>query len=378
MLSIWEKKNFVRYDYIVIGAGITGLSTACSLKEKNPKARILILEHALIPSGASSRNAGFLSIGTLSEMQSEIDKFGENKFIQNVEDRLKGSTIIRNRLGDDNIGYEKNGSYELILKGKLIKENGIEKINDALKKIFNENVFHTFQQLIPTFGLNQEMISDIVVNPLDGQVDTGKLMQTLWGYAGIMQIRIITGAEIFSIHEGNNYVVVETGSNEFNIQKFYAEKVAVCTNAFTSKIFPQIDLTPIKIQLSSTTQIPDLKIKGIYSFNDGQFYFRNFDNRILIGSMCDMNNDEDISGELNLNESLQQQIEFFLDELILPGKKYSIEQKWTGVTNIHESNTDSFEKVSERIIVALNQSGTGISLCSMIAENISTFMLSES
>ena len=33
MFSFWEKQSFLTADYTIIGAGITGLSTAISIKE---------------------------------------------------------------------------------------------------------------------------------------------------------------------------------------------------------------------------------------------------------------------------------------------------------------------------------------------------------
>ena len=59
MFSYWEQQSFTSYDYVIIGSGIVGLSTAIELKEKFPGATVLILERGLLPTGASSRNAGF-------------------------------------------------------------------------------------------------------------------------------------------------------------------------------------------------------------------------------------------------------------------------------------------------------------------------------
>ena len=58
MISIWEKESLLSYDAIVVGAGITGLSTAASLKELSPQLNILVLEKGTFPAGASTRNAG--------------------------------------------------------------------------------------------------------------------------------------------------------------------------------------------------------------------------------------------------------------------------------------------------------------------------------
>ena len=66
MLSYWEKQSLLQYDHIVLGSGIVGLSAAISLKERQPQARVLVLERALLPTGASTKNAGFACIGSLT------------------------------------------------------------------------------------------------------------------------------------------------------------------------------------------------------------------------------------------------------------------------------------------------------------------------
>ncbi|RYZ47414.1 MAG: FAD-binding oxidoreductase, partial [Sphingobacteriales bacterium] len=66
MLSYWEKTSFLHYDHIVIGSGIVGLSTALELRGRFPSSRILVLERGLLPTGASSRNAGFACMGSVT------------------------------------------------------------------------------------------------------------------------------------------------------------------------------------------------------------------------------------------------------------------------------------------------------------------------
>ena len=64
MLSFWEKNSLTEYDYIIIGGGIVGMSTAAEIKEKAPNASVLILEKGTFPQGASSKNAGFACFGS--------------------------------------------------------------------------------------------------------------------------------------------------------------------------------------------------------------------------------------------------------------------------------------------------------------------------
>jgi gamma-glutamylputrescine oxidase len=48
-------------DFVVVGGGLAGLSTAIRLRELNPTAAIVLLEAERVGYGASGRNAGFLS-----------------------------------------------------------------------------------------------------------------------------------------------------------------------------------------------------------------------------------------------------------------------------------------------------------------------------
>ena len=48
------------FDYVVIGAGFTGISTAMRLAENDPSARIALVDALRVGEGASGRNAGFL------------------------------------------------------------------------------------------------------------------------------------------------------------------------------------------------------------------------------------------------------------------------------------------------------------------------------
>ncbi|MFT4594134.1 MAG: gamma-glutamylputrescine oxidase, partial [Psychroserpens sp.] len=59
-VSYWEIKQYLQnIDLLVIGSGIVGLTTAIFYKKRYPKKRVLIVEKGILPSGASTKNAGF-------------------------------------------------------------------------------------------------------------------------------------------------------------------------------------------------------------------------------------------------------------------------------------------------------------------------------
>ncbi len=78
-VSVWEKESFFApRDFIIVGSGFTGLWSAYYLKKRYPEKSVLILERGIIPSGASSRNAGFACFGSFTELLASILTNWEN------------------------------------------------------------------------------------------------------------------------------------------------------------------------------------------------------------------------------------------------------------------------------------------------------------
>ena len=129
MLSFWEKDALVEYDYIVVGGGIVGLSTAIDLKEKERSSSVLLLEAGLFPTGASTKNAGFACFGSLTEILADLEKLEPNEVQDLVALRWIGLKRLRERLGDKAIDYKNYGGYELLTKEQLPVLERIDEVN---------------------------------------------------------------------------------------------------------------------------------------------------------------------------------------------------------------------------------------------------------
>ena len=71
--SYWEEESFLKnIDYTVIGSGIVGLTCALELRRLNPNSKIIILERGFLPTGASTKNAGFTCFGSPSELLDDL------------------------------------------------------------------------------------------------------------------------------------------------------------------------------------------------------------------------------------------------------------------------------------------------------------------
>ena len=117
--SFWEQDAMLDADLVVVGGGIIGLQTALEWRAARPRDRIVVLERGLLPAGASTRNAGFACFGSLTEILHDIDAMGADAAVALVERRWRGLHRLRERLGEEAMGYEGFGGYELLFAEQL-------------------------------------------------------------------------------------------------------------------------------------------------------------------------------------------------------------------------------------------------------------------
>lgn len=370
-LSFWESESFLSYDVIIVGAGISGLSTAISLVEKNKEIHVLVLEKSLFPSGASTKNAGFACFGSLSELCSDIEIMGEQKCVDLVQKRWSGLQKLRSRFSDKELGYEALGGYELFKPDQLNYLMHLEEINALLKPTFHTDVFTDVSAQIKAKGFRTETFSKMVFNSFEGQIDTGKTMSSLWRRANELGVKILTGADV--THIDGNSVGVKSATS---IVTFHGEKVVVTTNAFTKELFPELALKPGRGQVMMTHPIPELKCKGTFHIEEGYYYFRNVGNRLLLGGGRNL----DFRGEETLNQGINPKIDKelrrILGEEILPGLSFEIAQQWTGIMAFGDDKNPILEWTDTCVLLAVRLGGMGMAIGTELGDVASDMVLS--
>src|SRR5260221_4282881 len=154
-LSVWEKESFFApADIVIAGSGLVGLWSAYYLKKHAPSLSITIVERGLIPTGASTRNAGFACFGSLSELVSDAGQMGMDQLLELVDMRYRGLKKIRKTFPAEDIGYEKYGGYELLAKAHLVQlPSSIDEFNRPLQKITGQQkTLRLPNQKIAPFG----------------------------------------------------------------------------------------------------------------------------------------------------------------------------------------------------------------------------------
>ena len=80
--------------------------------------------------------------------------------------------------------------------------------------------------------------------------------------------------------------------------------------------------------------LKNLQIKGTFHLDCGYYYFRNIDNRILLGGGRNLDIEGETTTELAQTKKIQQSLEKLLTHTILPDTNYEIEQRWSGIMGI--------------------------------------------
>jgi glycine/D-amino acid oxidase-like deaminating enzyme len=377
MLSYWEQQSFINYDHIIIGSGIVGLSLAIELKELQPKSRILVLERGLLPTGASSKNAGFACMGSVTELLDDLKTMSEDEVVALFEKRKKGLELLRKRVGDDSIDYAENGSFELISKKELTALDQIEYLNKLIEPIIKQPAFKLAGEKIERFGFSKEYTKGLIENTCEGELNSGKMLKRLIEIAMQPGVEIKTGADVEHFEEENNYISVSI-KDPFRKENLVlrANTLSICTNAFTKKLLPGTDVTPGRGQVLITEPIKDLKFKGIFHFDSGYYYFREIHGRVLFGGGRNLDFKTEATTEFAITELVQNDLERKLREIILPGNQFKIAQRWSGIMAFGATKQPIVKQISQRVFGAFRMGGMGVALGSTVAKSLSEIVIS--
>jgi len=378
VISYWEKQSLLQIDVAIIGSGITGLSAAISLKEKLPHLSVAIFERGVLPSGASTRNAGFACIGSVGEIVSDLKLLSTKEALQLIEMRFKGLQLLRQRLGDAKIQYRENGSFELLHTNELYLANEIEVLNKLLHSITNQTTFSIAStRLIEQFGFNQSCFAGIIQNHCEGELHTGEMMKHLHLLAIEKGVQLYTGCEVKHIEDTGVCTNINVARNIADATvSFTAKRAIVATNAFTSSLFPTEEATPGRGIVLITKPIKTLPFKGIFHFNEGYYYFREIDNRVLLGGGRNEDFIEETTTSFNINEHIYNLLLQKLSTHILPNQPFEIDMQWSGIMAFGATKKPNLKWLSTNTFGAFKMGGMGVAIGSLAgeiaAENIAT------
>jgi glycine/D-amino acid oxidase-like deaminating enzyme len=371
--SYWEKKNFFSADVIVVGSGIVGLNAAIFLKNERPNLNVIVLERGFLPSGASTKNAGFACFGSISELIAQEELSGAVGLKNLIAKRWQGLLMLRKLLGDDNIAYQNYGGFELFKDNEqALAEECLNKIpyyNGLISEVVDhKNAYLETKNEINTFGFSNT--SFLIKNQLEAQIDPGLMIKKLIAKAVSLGVVVLNNCEVKEIRQESNGVILETNHGLFN-----AEKVLLSTNAFIKKLAPELQLTPGRGQVMVTKPIKNLKVKGTFHYDKGYYYFRNIDDRILLGGGRNLNFEAEETTEFGETHLVQNALQKLLNEVILPNTPFEIEHKWSGIMGFGPQLEPIIEQIRPNVFCAVRCNGMGIAIGSQTGKEAAEAIL---
>ena len=149
-IKILEKNKSC--DWLIIGAGYTGLSAARKLSELHPNQKIIIIDAQLAGEGASSRNSGYLVDTTLN------DGFTSNKELDNYKKKTDiydlGINAVKKFINEYQVDCDWNECGKYFASSKKEDEKILRNFSVTLSKLGYEHNLLLNNQLLKRLGTN--------------------------------------------------------------------------------------------------------------------------------------------------------------------------------------------------------------------------------
>jgi glycine/D-amino acid oxidase-like deaminating enzyme len=365
-VSYWEIKQFLKdTDLLIIGSGIVGVSTAIHFRKANPNAVVTVVDRGFLPSGASTKNAGFACFGSVSEILSDLKTLSEEEVLTLMTKRIQGLNSLRKLLGDNQIEYDPCGGFEVFRKEEYaLFEQCAEKMSFLNKQLYqNADLDDTFciaDNRIVDLGLAG--VDHLILNRHEGSLDTGKMMKAMLELAHDLGILILNGLEVSSWTEGANWVDVNF-KNELTLR---TRKLHFATNGFAKLLLPELDVRPARAQVLVTSEVKDLKLKGTFHLDEGFYYFRNVGNRVLFGGGRNLDLETEETTELATTEKVQKRLDEILSTTILPNHPYTIVHRWAGIMGIGSTKQTIIRQLTDHTSCSVRLGGMGVAIGNLI------------
>ena len=361
------KKN-EECDWLIVGAGYTGLSAARKLGQLYPQKKIILVDSQLAGEGASGRNSGYLVDTTLN------DGFTSNKDLENYK--------------------KKTDIYKLGITAvkKFIKEYQVDCDWNVAGKYFassNKNdikILTNFANILSKLGFNYNLLSNI---ELKKRLGTNFYNTALYTEGGILLhpgklVRAMIDTLPDNVQLYENTSLMEWKKNDdtvlcnFKNYKIITKKIIFCTNGFLKSLGIKMNYNfPITLTASMTRSLTDKEYTLIGKPKEwgvlpvrpmGATVRMTKDRRILIRNTAEIYNPFKMSKNALKKRSINQKNGIKKRFPELPND--IIESSWSGVVARSKNSSQIFEKIDNNIFVAGCYNGSGIGVGTLFGEQI--------
>ena len=355
-------------DYLIIGAGYTGLSTARKLSEIDNSKKIIIIDAQLAGEGGSSRNSGYLVDTTLN------DGFTSNKDIKNYKKKVKiynlGIEAVKRYVKEYQVDCDWNDSGKYFASSKLEDEEKVKSFSNLLTNLNFGNKILYKEDLKKNLGTSFYSIGvytngGILLNP-------AKLVRSMIDTLP-ENIELFENTQLFNWKTRNHKIECQFKNN-----KIITNKIIFCNNGFLRSLNIKKNYSfPITLTASMTRPLSDKEFQSIGSpLEWGVLPIRPMgatirftkDRRILIRNTAEIRNpnlmnENDLNKRVKLhNSGIKKRFPNLPDNLI--------EDSWSGIVCRSGNSSQIFEKIDKNIYVAGCYNGSGIGVGTLFGEQI--------
>ena len=355
-------------EWLIIGAGYTGLSAARKLAQLYPNQKIIIVDAQLAGEGASSRNSGYLVDTTLN------DGFTSNKELESYKKKADiyqlGINAVKKFINNYQVDCDWNECGKYFASSKIEDKKILSNFSETLSKLgFDHNLLSKVE-LSNRLGTNfyntaLHTKGGILLHP-------GKLVRAM---IDVLPDNVILYENSYLLNWNKNK---DFFSCKFQNGKIHTKKIIFATNGFLKSLGIKSNYNfPITLTASMTKQLSDSEFESIGKPKEwgvlpvrpmGATIRMTRDRRILIRNTAEVHSPFKMSkSELN-DRSLNQKIGIKKRFPQLPDD--IIQSSWSGIVSRTRNSSQIFEKIDNNVFVAGCYNGSGIGVGSLFGEQI--------
>ena len=366
--NIKKLNNSLTCDYLIVGAGYTGLSAARQLANNLKSSKIVLIDSQLAGEGSSARNSGFLVDTTLN------DGFTSSSDIENYKKKIKiyqeGISSVERFVKEYQVDCEWNSCGKYFASSQISDEKVAIKFSNLLSSLnFDNKILYrdNLEEKLGTsfYNVGVHTSGGILLNP-------GKLIRAM----------VDTLPENVELFENTHLEKWEINSNKikciFKNSIISTKKIIFCTNGFLRSLKVKKNYSfPLTLTASLTRPLSNSEYENIGRPKEwgvlpirpmGATIRMTKDRRILIRNTAELINPNNFpSGHLEARKKIHEK---GINKRFPNLPSNIIESTWSGVVCRSRNGSQIFEKINDNVFVAGCYNGSGIGTGTFFGEQI--------
>lgn len=368
MISFWERDtSLADVDFLLIGAGITGMNAAIALKSRHPLARVLVIDRHPWGGGASYRNAGFACLGSPTELEADLARFGEDVTLDLVEMRWKGLNRLLQKLEGADIDLAWCGGMEVFPAGDDEAYQRAMQIIPFLNKAFHQitgEPQNFYEAKESPAGIQE--LKGVIRIAREGRLHPGKMMQALSALAGGLGVSLMRGLEVSHLDPTDKGIRVTLGGRT----SILAGSVGIATNGFTADWYPGLPVFPARNQVFLSHPLDKLEWDTCMHYHQGYVYARRVDDRLLIGGARHLALQTETMSEEGITQPIRTYLTAFARRHFGLDLSAGFAWEWSGTLGVGDAKHPYIEDLGDRVHAAVRLGGMGVAIGTLVGESL--------